>query len=182
MTITFITGNGGKFAEAAAVLEGIELRQEKLHLPEIQSLNPEEVLREKLIAAKAHGIVPCVVEDSSLTLNCLNDQLPGPFIKWFEDALGIDGIFELTQKYRNDRARIHTHVGFLDEAGAMHFFSASMEGRIVAPRGNKDFGYGPLFQPDGSEKTFGEMEREEKYALSSRGEVFRSLRQHLGFS
>ncbi len=177
--ITFITGNAGKFAEAQAVLEGIDLVQQKVDLPEIQGIDPEEVLREKLIAAKAHGIAPCIVEDSSLTLTCLNDELPGPFIKWFEDALGVEGIYELVQKYGEDRASVHTYVGYLDAEGESHVFSASMSGRVVAPRGDKDFGYGPIFQPDGQEKTFGEMEREEKYGLSSRGDAFRKLRAYL---
>lgn len=177
--VTFITGNAGKFAEASAILEGIEVTQTKLDLPEIQDLDPNIVLREKLLAAKGVLSGAYVVEDSSLTLSCLGNALPGPFIKWFEDALSVPGIYELTQKCGDNRATIHTHIGFMDEAGEMHFFSASMQGTIVAPRGDKDFGYGPIFLPDGSNKTFGEMEREEKYTLSSRGAVFRTLKHFL---
>ncbi len=177
--ITFITGNDGKFSEAQAVLSDVELVQAKLHLPEIQALNPDEVLKEKLRAAKGLVSGACIVEDSSLTLACLGNALPGPFIKWFEDALTVQGIYDLTHKYGNYEAIIHTHIGYLDEEGVMHFFSASMRGTIVPPRGDKDFGYGPIFMPEGSCKTFGEMERDEKYALSSRGEVFRTLRDFL---
>ncbi|KND47959.1 MAG: inosine triphosphate pyrophosphatase [Parcubacteria bacterium C7867-004] len=177
--ITFITGNAGKYNEAVAVLGSIELSQQKLHLPEVQGLDPREVLRAKLLAAKAEGVAPCIVEDSSLTLSCLNDQLPGPFIKWFEDALGIQGLYELTKKYEDDRAIVHTHIGYLDEAGEMHLFDAKISGRIVLPRGDKDFGYGPIFLPDGSDKTFGEMERAEKQEISSRAMAFRALRDFL---
>ena len=177
--ITFITGNAGKFSEAQATLSGIDLAQQRLDLPEIQDLDPREVMRQKLLAAKAHGITPCIVEDSSLTFECLGNKLPGPFIKWFEETLGIDGLYALAERYGNDRATSSTLIGYLDEAGGEHYFEGSIQGRIVAPRGDKDFGYGPIFLPDGTERTFGEMEREEKYRVSSRGIAFRKLKEHL---
>ena len=179
MAITFITGNAGKFSEARALLEGVDLIQENHDLPEIQSLDPREVMREKLRTAAALGIVPCIVEDSSLVLACLADKLPGPFIKWFEDVLGLEGLVELTCKYGDMRASVRTLVGYADAENAMRFFEGELPGMIVPPRGDKDFGYGPIFLPEGSDKTFGEQTREEKHAISSRGIAFRKLRDHL---
>ncbi|MBU1292606.1 non-canonical purine NTP pyrophosphatase [Patescibacteria group bacterium] len=179
MALTFITGNAGKFAEAKAVL-GIELTQTKLDLPEVQDLDPYVVMQHKLDAAKAYKIFPCIVEDSSLTLKCLQHKLPGPFIKAFEDALGVEGIVLLTQKFGESRATGRTLVGYVDEGGDTYLFDGTIDGEIVPPRGTNDFGYGPIFKPEGSEMTFGEMEREEKYALSSRGIAMRKLKEHLG--
>jgi inosine triphosphate pyrophosphatase len=178
MTLTFITGNAGKFSEAEAIL-GVSLNQEKVHLPEIQSLDPREVMEAKLESARAAGIGRCIVEDSSLTLGCLRGTLPGPFIKWFEDALGIDGIVTLTQKQGDTSAISSTMVGYLDEEGNSYYFEGSVAGNIVPARGDQDFGYGPVFQPEGNDKTFGEMTREEKHAVSSRAIAFRALREHL---
>jgi len=178
MALTFITGNPGKFSEAEAVL-GMKLVQATLDLPELQDIDPFTVMQHKLAAAKAHGLFPCIVEDSSLVLACLENKLPGPFIKWFEEALGIDGIVTLTEKYGDPRATGSTLVGYLDEEGCAHIFDGFLEGEIVPARGDQDFGYGPIFKPLGSEKTFGEMSREEKYAVSSRGIAFRKLKEHL---
>ena len=48
-----------------------------------------------------------------------------------------------------------------------------IHGTIVwPPRGNKGFAYDPIMQPNGHERTFGEMERHEKSANSARGKAF----------
>jgi len=137
------------------------------------------VMQHKLEAAKAHGLFPCIVEDSSLVLACLENRLPGPFIKWFEEALGIDGIVALTERYGDTRATGSTIVGYLDEAGETYIFDGALDGEIVPARGDNDFGYGPIFRPEGSALTFGEMSRQEKYDISSRGIAFRKLKEHL---
>jgi non-canonical purine NTP pyrophosphatase (RdgB/HAM1 family) len=178
MALTFITGNARKAEEAEAIL-GMLVLQRKVDLPEVQSLDPHEVMRAKLEAARTLGIVPCIVEDSSLTFESLGNKLPGTFIKWFEEALGIDALAALAMRAEDARATSSTIVGYLDEAGNMAFFDGSIEGTMVTPRGDKDFGYGPAFLPNGSDRTFGEMEREEKHAISSRAIAFKKLRSHI---
>ena len=178
MQITFITGNSRKFSEAEAVL-GMPLAQAAIHLPELQDLDIYAVMQHKLEAAKAHGILPCIVEDSSLTLSCLGGKLPGPFIKQFQEALDIGGIVELTERYEDPRALSTTLVGYLDTEGKAHVFEGSVAGEIVPLRGENDFGFGPAFVPEGWEKTFGEMSREEKHAASGRAIAFRKLKDHL---
>jgi non-canonical purine NTP pyrophosphatase (RdgB/HAM1 family) len=56
----------------------------------------------------------------------------------------------------------------------------SFEGKVFGtltwpPRGDKGFGYDPMFVPAGYERTFGEFEPEEKHAISHRAEAFRKL-------
>ncbi len=176
--ITFITGNAGKFSEAEAIL-GTRLAQRKADLPEVQSLDAQEVMQAKLSAARSLGIVPCIVEDSALTFDCLGGKLPGPYIKSFEEALGIEGLASLVARYEESGATSSTLVGYVDETSAAHLFEGSVRGTIVAPRGGNDFGYGPAFLPEGSGKTFGEMSREEKHAASSRAIAFTKLKEHL---
>ncbi len=57
-----------------------------------------------------------------------------------------------------------------------------MEGTIAAsPRGDRGFGYDPVFEPDGGHgRTFAEMEPSEKDAMSHRGRAFRALAAALG--
>jgi XTP/dITP diphosphohydrolase len=62
-------------------------------------------------------------------------------------------------------------------------FSASCEGKIAfSPRGDKGFGYDPIFIPEGSLKTFAEMAPEEKDAVSHRGKALREVAQWLSKS
>jgi XTP/dITP diphosphohydrolase len=66
--------------------------------------------------------------------------------------------------------------------GHTEMFRGEVDGEIVwPPRGNRGFGYDPIFQPEGHERTFGEMEAEEKHgwkpgdpeALSHRARAFK---------
>ena len=54
--------------------------------------------------------------------------------------------------------------------GHVEQFEATVDGALVwPPRGNKGFGYDPMFLPDGQTRTFGEMTGEEKHGLPPRG-------------
>jgi inosine triphosphate pyrophosphatase len=169
MAIRFITGNSRKFEEVQAVVHA-DMRQVSIDLSEIQSLDAHEVIRAKLLAAAEHeGEGEYLVEDTSLFLECLNDKLPGPFIKWFEKAIEIDGLVRLVEALHNANARAVTLLGYMDARKEIHFFEGVVDGTIVPRQGDKDFGWGPIFQPKGSLKTFGEMDRDEKHAVSMRG-------------
>ncbi len=56
-------------------------------------------------------------------------------------------------------------------------FLGRVDGRVVwPPRGDRGFGYDPMFQPDGQERTFGEMLPEQKHPVSHRARAFAQLR------
>lgn len=60
--------------------------------------------------------------------------------------------------------------------GHTEVFEGCVDGKIVWPaRGDKGFGYDPIFQPDGYEVTFGEMDLEQKYKISHRAKAFQNL-------
>ncbi len=68
--------------------------------------------------------------------------------------------------------------------GHAEYFRGEVDGTLVwPPRGEKGFGYDPIFLPDGHDKTFGEMTAEEKHgwkpggatALSHRARAFRKF-------
>ncbi len=178
MATKFITGNKDKFKEISSML-AIPLEQLEIDLPEIQSLDAREVIKQKLLAAEKYERGEYLVEDTSLYLACLNYQLPGPFIKWFEKGITVDGIVKLVQKMRDDAARATTLIGYIGSDGEVIFFEGTLTGTIVAARGDKDFGWGPIFQPEGQQKTFGEMDRSEKHAISMRGIATRKLQVFL---
>jgi non-canonical purine NTP pyrophosphatase (RdgB/HAM1 family) len=172
----FITGNSGKFAEISAIVPG--LTQLKLPLDEIQSLDPRVVIEHKLAQAAALHDGQFIVEDTSLSLACLKG-LPGTFIKFFEETLGLDGIAALALKHDDRSAMARVTIGYRDTAGTNHYFVGEAGGEIVAPRGSNAFGWNSIFQPKGETRTFGEMSMEEKNTMSMRGIAARKLAAHL---
>jgi XTP/dITP diphosphohydrolase len=60
--------------------------------------------------------------------------------------------------------------------GRAEIFEGRVDGTLVwPPRGSNGFGYDPMFQPIGYDQTFGEMDPDEKYAISHRADAFRKL-------
>ena len=142
-------------------------------------MDAREIVRHKLLAAEAHASGEYMVEDTSLHLQSLGNALPGPFIKYFEKAVGIEGIALLAERLGNAEAIAKTVIGYAGPTGTLHFFEGTLQGHIVPPRGTNDFGWGPIFVPKGHEKTFGEMTRDEKHAISMRGMAAKKLREFL---
>lgn len=170
--IKFITGNTNKLAEIKAVL--VDLEQLDIDLPEIQSLNPQEIVEYKLKTALEHQIGDIIIEDTSLYAEGLKG-LPGPLIKWFMKALGAKGLANNILATGNNRAEAKTIIGYADSSGATHYFEGSVKGQIVMPRGETTFGWDPIFQPDGSDLTFAEMGLAEKNKISMRRQAAQKL-------
>ena len=172
----FITGNAGKFLEINQIIP--ELEHLKLDLDEIQSLDPREVIEHKLAQAASQHDGEFIVEDTSLQLTCLQG-LPGTFVKWFEQTIGIDGLAALAMKHEDRSAIAHVTIGYRNAAGEIHYFTGELEGDIVPPRGANKFGWNTIFQPVGERRTFAEMTIEEKNHISMRAIAARKLAAHL---
>jgi len=174
--IIFITGNSGKFAEIQGIVP--EIVQLTIDLPEVQSLDPQEIIIAKMNAAEEYHEGSYIVEDTSLVFTELK-RLPGPFIKWFEKELGIPGLAELALKLESQKATAVVWIGYTSAPGDHLFFEGRTEGSIVRPRGSNDFGWGPIFLPDGANKTFGEMTPEEKSLYNPRIKAANKLLEFL---
>jgi non-canonical purine NTP pyrophosphatase (RdgB/HAM1 family) len=174
--IQFITGNAGKLRDIKAIIPGVT--QLKIDLDEIQSLDPKEVIEHKLDQAALHHKGAFIVEDTSLLLTCLGG-LPGTLVKWFQDSIGVDGIAALAMKYEDRSVIARVTIGYRDLSGDKHYFTGELHGDIVPPRGDLDFGWGPIFQPTGHSRTLGEMTVDEKNRISHRGIATRKLAAHL---
>ena len=174
--IYFITGNKNKLEEVRAILP--EAEQLDIDLPEIQGIDAKEILKAKLLEAQKRKEGPLMVEDTSLYMEALQG-LPGPLVKWFLKTVGNNGLSEIAQKLGNDRAEAKTIVGYAQGAGQMHFFEGAIKGRIVSPRGDNAFGWDPIFMPEGYDKTFAEMSKEEKNKISMRRLALNQLKEFL---
>jgi XTP/dITP diphosphohydrolase len=66
-------------------------------------------------------------------------------------------------------ARFVSALALVWPDGSEEVVEGRIEGTIVAPRGDKGFGYDPQFLPEGHARTFGEMSSEEKHGLPADG-------------
>ena len=146
-----------------------------------------------LASAKASGL-PALSDDSGLVVDAL-DGAPGVYTaNWAEKddgtrdfAMAMEKVeTALAEKGATDgKDRTARFVSVLCLAwpdGHTELFRGEVEGHVVwPPRGDKGFGYDPVFQPDGYETTFGQMSAEEKHgwkpgdaaALSHRARAFK---------
>eukprot|EP00920_Eleutheroschizon_duboscqi_P009389 GHVT01021579.1.p2 GENE.GHVT01021579.1~~GHVT01021579.1.p2 ORF type:complete len:222 (-),score=54.82 GHVT01021579.1:899-1525(-) len=107
---------------------------------EIQAADEEEVGRHKCKEAFEKLRRPVVVEDTSLAFNALKG-LPGPFVKWFEQKLGNEGLKQLLAGFEDKTAYAVCTVCFCDGQGEPRSFVGRTKGTIVAPRGDRGFGW-----------------------------------------
>ena len=171
-----ITTSKGKFTEVQQVIPN--LQHLNIDLPEIQELNPKKIIEAKLQSACKYHSGEFIVEDTSLYLDCLNG-LPGPLIKWFIKTIKNEGLAEIAEKFGNKKAAARTYIGYAKSREDIHFFEGEVKGKIVRSRGKHGFGWNPIFQPDGTNKTFGEMKLEEKQKFSMRRIVADKLKMFL---
>jgi len=174
--IYFLTGNKGKLYEATEILGAVQ--ELDIDLPEIQDLDPHEVIKAKLKEAQQHHQGEFMVEDTSLSLEAIRG-LPGTLIKWFLKSIGTEGIFKLADNEKNYKANALCVIGYSDKSGKTHFFEGRVEGTIVSPRGDSNFGWDPIFVPTGHSKTYAEMGNSEKNQISHRRMALDKLKKYL---
>jgi XTP/dITP diphosphohydrolase len=135
-------------------------------------------------AARASGL-PALADDSGISVEALGGE-PGIYsARWAETAGGRDfghamkTVWEKLEALGAPEPRRAAFVCALTLAwpdGHDETFLGTCEGRLVwPPRGIRGFGYDPMFIPAGHDITFGEMEPDQKHAMSHRADAFRQL-------
>ncbi|KAF0175746.1 MAG: dITP/XTP pyrophosphatase [Rhodobacteraceae bacterium] len=184
------THNQGKLEEIAKLLEpfGISvLSVGELGLPEPAETEASFVGNARI---KAHAAVqatglPALADDSGITIDALAGA-PGVYTAdWAETPDGRDFVMAMTRTWaelesvhaaqpRTAQFRCTLVLAWPD--GHDEVFEGVMTGRIIWPmRGDQGHGYDPIFQPDGFDVTFGEMDRWQKNQISHRADAFRKL-------
>jgi XTP/dITP diphosphohydrolase len=153
-----------------------------LDLPETGATFMENAREKALTAAGLTGR-PALADDSGLAVDALNGE-PGVHSKRFapSDDARIAKLLELLTGVPDDRrtARFHCAVVIAQPDKVLAEIEETVEGRIIrSPRGTNGFGYDPIFQPDGFDRTQAEMTLEEKNAISHRGKAFRKAAEFL---
>lgn len=184
------THNRGKLEEIAKLLEsfGISVVSAgELGLAEPAETETSFVGNARIkahAAAQATGL-PALSDDSGITIDAL-DGAPGVYTAdWAETPTGRDFVMAMTKTWEKLEAaqaaeprlaqfRCTLVLAWPD--GHDEVFEGVMPGRIVWPmRGDQGHGYDPIFQPEGFDLTFGEMDRWQKNQISHRADAFRKL-------
>ncbi len=129
-------------------------------------------------AADASGL-PSVADDSGLVVPALGGA-PGIYsARWAGEFKDFRVAMERVRRELGEKDRSAHFVAVLALAGpdgGMITFRGEVHGRLVfPPRGERGFGYDPIFVPDGGDLTFGEMDPAEKHRISHRARAFAKL-------
>ncbi len=200
-SIVVASHNEGKLREFADLLGpfGIEAKSARdygLPEPDETGTTFEQNAYIKAHAAAVATGLPAMSDDSGLCVDALDGQ-PGVYTaNWAETADGSRDFMmamEKTEALLRERGvddaaqrsgRFVAVLCLCQPDGRAEYFRGEAEGRLVwPPRGDKGFGYDPVFQPEGFDITFGEMTAAEKHgwkpgqaaALSHRARAFQKF-------
>ncbi len=172
-TIKLITGNEGKFKEMSEIAEREGIQLEWINCPkvEVQADTIEEISIHSAIDSYLSFKSPLIVDDSGLFVEALNG-FPGPYTKFVRKTIGINGILKLLSNVENRRSKFETVITFTDGKKTLTFHGDVVGKVSEEPKGERGFGFDPIFIPDGSHKTFAEMDISEKNRYSHRSKAF----------
>ena len=183
MRLVLASANPDKVREIRAILSSVELLPRPDHVPDVDETGTtlEENARLKAVALVEATGEGAVADDTGLEVAAL-DGAPGVWSARYagEDATYADNVAKLVAALdgvTDRRARFRTVALARFADGSELVADGVVDGTIaVAPRGDRGFGYDPLFVPDeGDGRTFAEMTAEETHAVSQRGRAFRAL-------
>jgi XTP/dITP diphosphohydrolase len=190
--LVIATHNPGKLREIRALIEplGIEcVGAEELGLPEPEEIGNTFADNADLKAREAADLsgCPALADDSGLCVEALHG-LPGIFsARWSEDSEGnrdwiraMTKVWDEVQATEPDAPPAAHFTCVLSLAWPNDGQTEAFEGRVDGtltwpPRGDRGFGYDPMFAPVGHEQTFGELDPELKHSISHRADAFRKL-------
>ncbi|HZT87805.1 MAG TPA: RdgB/HAM1 family non-canonical purine NTP pyrophosphatase [Stellaceae bacterium] len=180
--------NSGKVVEIADLLApfGIPtVSAAELGLPEPEETGDtfEANAALKARAAAETSRLPALADDSGLVVPALGGA-PGIYsARWAGPARDFRIAMERVERELGDRDRSAHFVAVLALAwphGALETFRGEVGGRLAwPPRGERGFGYDPIFVPDGYTITFGEMDPAKKHRISHRARAFAKLTTYL---
>ena len=188
MKILFATNNAHKTEEVRAIL-GDTLTLMNLSdfgfngdIPETSATLEGNALQKARFIRERFN-VPCFADDTGLEVEAL-DGAPGVHSARYagEGKHPEDNMRKLLRELDgkdNRNARFRCVIAYIDDTGEEYLFEGTVNGVILTERrGDKGFGYDPVFRPDGFDLTFAEMSEEDKNNISHRGKAVRHFAEH----
>jgi len=194
-TVVIATGNAGKVSEFCAILKdgafSFFASKEVGFFEEIeetaQTFKGNAEIKAKMVfeyVSSKYKDYWVIADDSGLEVEALGGR-PGVFSARYagENASGKDRYAKLLKEMEgqpNRNARFVCCLCLIKPGCEPEFFEGECRGSILTePRGNGGFGYDPVFLPEGYTKGFGEMNEEDKNALSHRGRAIKNMLERL---
>lgn len=182
--LVFATNNANKRDEVAQMLAGMYTIQTLAELGVVDDI-PEDApdlegnarLKARYVAER-YG-VNVFADDTGLEVEALGGA-PGVHSARYagderDNAANIRKLLAALDASTHRKARFRTVICLIIN-GEEHLFEGSVEGEIISElRGVAGFGYDPVFRPNGRMETFAEMTKEEKNAISHRGQAIAKL-------
>lgn len=183
-TLCFATNNNHKTEEIRALLGPLFVLKNLKDIGCAEELPETQPTIEGNAFQKANYVferyqVSCFADDTGLEVEALNGE-PGVFSARYageqrNDRNNMELLLSKLADKKDRKARFKTVISWIDN-GRKENFEGIVSGTIVsAPRGSKGFGYDPIFVPEGSEKTFAEMDMAEKNLISHRAIAVKKL-------
>ena len=190
--IVIATHNEGKLREIKALIEPLGIAcvgAEELGLPEPEEIGNSFADNADLKAREAADLsgLPALADDSGLCVDALHGR-PGIYsARWAEDEAGqrdwrraMERVWRELEAAGEDAGHDAHFACALAIAwpndGQAETFEGRVDGTLVwPPRGDKGFGYDPMFVAAGHQQTFAELDPELKHSISHRADSFRKL-------
>lgn len=175
----YIATTNDKKVESIKKILGVEVEKIALDLPEVQSINVEEVVTYSAKDAYKKTGKPVLVNDTGFYIEAWQG-LPGALITWFTKyTVGVPGLLKMLETEENRKATAKTAYAFFD-GKEVHTFIGEMSGTLThEEKGTYGFEWDSIFMPDGYKKTFGEMLPEEKDSVPYYKSALLKMRKYL---
>jgi XTP/dITP diphosphohydrolase len=184
MKLIFASHNKNKVKEVAAILP------KHIKLIGLHDLNYNEEIDETGATLEENALIKakhiygkfnlnCFADDSGLEVEVLNNE-PGVYSARYagnekNDDANMNKLLKNLSHIENRKARFRTVIALILD-GKEHLFEGIVNGKIInEKRGEKGFGYDPIFVPDRFDKTFAELSSEEKNQISHRAIATKKL-------
>ena len=185
--LTLATHNPHKLQEFQDYLAplGIKVHSEKEFVKGLEVEETGKSYEENaLLKAKAilpYSPYPVLADDSGIEIDALGQHFPGIYSARYLESLASTSLeadrslLEKMKGEKNRKAAFHCALVLL-EKDTFHSFEGICEGEILGDiKGEKGFGYDPIFFVPSEGKTAAELTREEKSAISHRGQALKLL-------
>jgi len=190
--LVIATHNSGKLREIEELLAPLGIAcvgAAELGLPEPEEIGNTFIDNAELKAREAADLsgLPALADDSGLAVDALHG-LPGIFsARWAEGAMGNRNFRRAMERVWRDVEAAGPEAGHdahfacalaiaWPDNGQTESFEGRVDGTLVwPPRGERGFGYDPMFVPAGFDQTFGEIDPAEKHKISHRARAFKKL-------
>lgn len=184
MKLVFASNNKNKIIEIQSILP------DSIQLLSLEDIGCSEEIPETAKTIEGNAMLKanyvtekfgydCFADDSGLEVESLNGA-PGVYSARYagehkNNEHNIDKLLVKLSDKNNRKAHFKTVIA-LNIKSQQHLFTGTAKGEIITERkGINGFGYDPVFQPEGHDRTFAEFSLEEKSAISHRAKAVKQL-------